>query len=90
MCKQASAPQQGHSWHWDRIDASTRVREEAQYGFPPGPCCGHQCSPSARDGPAAVLTPARTRNISSWYTHYAEEILRTYNFWNATSRLTPM
>jgi len=23
-------------------------------------------------------------------THYAEEILRTYNFWNATSRLTPM
>jgi len=23
-------------------------------------------------------------------THYAEEILRTYNFWNATPRLTPM
>jgi len=23
-------------------------------------------------------------------THYAEEILRTYNFWNATSHLTPM
>ena len=22
-------------------------------------------------------------------THYAEEILRTYNFWNATPRLTP-
>jgi len=23
-------------------------------------------------------------------THYAEEILRTYNFWNATPRLAPM
>ena len=23
-------------------------------------------------------------------THYAEEILRTYNFWNATPRLTPI
>ena len=23
-------------------------------------------------------------------THYAEEILRTYNFWNAIPRLTPM
>ena len=23
-------------------------------------------------------------------THYAEEILRTYNFWNTTPRLTPM
>jgi len=23
-------------------------------------------------------------------THYAEEFLRTYNFWNATPRLTPM
>jgi len=23
-------------------------------------------------------------------THYAKEFLRTYNFWNATPRLTPM
>jgi len=30
---QASAPQQGHPWHWDHIDARTRVREEAQDGL---------------------------------------------------------
>jgi len=33
VCGQASAPQQGHPWHWDRIDARARVREEAQDGL---------------------------------------------------------
>jgi len=30
VCGQASAPQQGHPQHWDRIDACARAREEAQ------------------------------------------------------------
>jgi len=33
VCGQASALQQGHQWHWDRIDARARAREEPQDGL---------------------------------------------------------
>jgi len=33
VCGLASAPQQGHQQHWDRIFARTRAREEAQDGL---------------------------------------------------------
>jgi len=33
VCVQASAPQEGHQRHWDRIDARARARQEAQDGL---------------------------------------------------------
>jgi len=39
VCGQASAPQQGHQRHWDRIDARARAREEAQDGLHRRPWC---------------------------------------------------